>query len=150
MIIINNKSKVYNNIIEKSRNSRHPFLYFLYLFSLDGMEICCIGQGNVCNPDIEKNEIKESKLSGIHIQGDNSNPKITNNIVVNNKKCGVKLTDNSKVDVLKENKIKKNYNQGILIVEGCSAIITHNVISQNLKANIAYGGLGSQHTKIGI
>jgi len=41
-----------------------------------------------------------------------------------------------------------NYNQGILVVEGCSAIITDNIVAQNLKANIAFGGQGSKNTRV--
>jgi len=33
--------------------------------------------------------------------------------------------------------------QGILLVETSSAVIEKNIISENLKANIAFGGIGS-------
>lgn len=46
------------------------------------------------------------------------------------------------------NVIRKNYNQGVLIVESCCAIIIDNFIGKNLKANIAYGGDNSQKTRI--
>lgn len=38
------------------------------------------------------------------------------------------------------NVISSNYNQGILLVEGSSAIIQANKIDKNIKANIALGG----------
>ena len=63
-------------------------------------------------------------------------------------KWGIKLTENARAEITNENLIQKNYNQGILIVEGCSATISDNKIYQNLKANIAYGGQGSQYTRI--
>jgi len=37
---------------------------------------------------------------------------------------------------------------GILITEHCSANICNNTISTNIKANIAFGGKGSQNTVI--
>lgn len=46
------------------------------------------------------------------------------------------------------NVIRYNYNQGILIVEGCHATIIANKIDANIKANIALGGEGSGKTKI--
>lgn len=63
-------------------------------------------------------------------------------------KCGIKIAENARAEITNENYIQKNYNQGVLIVEGWSASISENKISQNLKANIAYGGLGSQYTRI--
>lgn len=47
-----------------------------------------------------------------------------------------------------ETSFTNNYNQGICIEEGSSAKIIDNTITKNMKANIAYGGEGSQHTKI--
>lgn len=46
------------------------------------------------------------------------------------------------------NLISSNYNQGILIVEGSSAIIFANKVEKNIKANIALGGTNSGKTKI--
>ena len=46
------------------------------------------------------------------------------------------------------NVIRYNYNQGILIVEGCYATIIANKIDANIKANIALGGQYSGKTKI--
>lgn len=131
---MNSKSKVVNNKIEKSYDN--------------GLKIMCKGKENICNPDIEKNKIFSSKYNGILIQGDGCHPKIVSNLVENNKKSGIKIEENAKADIMDKNIIKKNYNQGILIVEGCSALISENTISQNLKANIAYGGQGSQYTRI--
>ena len=63
-------------------------------------------------------------------------------------KWGIKLEDHSKADITGRNFIHTNYAQGILIEEGSSAKILENTISKNIKANIAYGGKGSQHTRI--
>ncbi|CAI2362925.1 unnamed protein product [Moneuplotes crassus] len=134
VVILNSKSTVYDNKIKKSHE--------------DGIQVRCLGQEHVCCPTIKDNEICESNGNGILIEGDNANPKILNNIVDNNKKCGVILKDCAQIDTFKKNSIRKNYTQGVLIVEGCSAIIEDNTISMNLKANIAYGGQGSQNTKI--
>ena len=46
------------------------------------------------------------------------------------------------------NSIQQNYNQGILLEEGCAADIFSNHIIKNLRANIALGGEGSGSTKI--
>lgn len=46
------------------------------------------------------------------------------------------------------NIIRFNYNQGILIVEGCYATIIANRIDANIKANIALGGERSGKSKI--
>lgn len=46
------------------------------------------------------------------------------------------------------NTISQNFNQGILLVEGCSATIVANKIDRNIKANIALGGLHCGNTKI--
>lgn len=46
------------------------------------------------------------------------------------------------------NIIRFNYNQGILIVEGCYATIIANRIDANIKANIALGGERSGECKI--
>jgi len=46
------------------------------------------------------------------------------------------------------NIIRYNYNQGILIVEGCCATIIANRLDANIKANIALGGERSGKSKI--
>jgi len=46
------------------------------------------------------------------------------------------------------NTINHNYNQGILLVEGSFATIIANKIEKNIKANIAFGGLGCGKTHI--
>jgi parallel beta-helix repeat protein len=46
------------------------------------------------------------------------------------------------------NIIRYNYNQGVLIVEGCYATIIANKIDANIKANIALGGERSGKSKI--
>ena len=68
----------------------------------DGIQVKCIGQGNVCCPSIKNNEISESNGNGILIEGDNANPKILNNSIGNNKKWGIILTEGAQVDTLKK------------------------------------------------
>ena len=46
------------------------------------------------------------------------------------------------------NVISSNYNQGILLVEGSSAMIFANKIDKNIKANIALGGKNCGKTQI--
>ena len=46
------------------------------------------------------------------------------------------------------NVIRYNYNQGVLITEGCFATVIANKIDANVKANIAIGGDRSGKTKI--
>lgn len=46
------------------------------------------------------------------------------------------------------NTITHNFNQGILLVEGSFATIIANKIEKNIKANIAFGGLGCGKTRI--
>ena len=46
------------------------------------------------------------------------------------------------------NIIRYNYNQGILIVEGCYATVFANKLDANIKANIALGGERSGKSKI--
>ena len=46
------------------------------------------------------------------------------------------------------NMINQNYSQGIILEEGCAADIFANIITKNLKANIALGGNFSGNSKI--
>lgn len=56
--------------------------------------------------------------------------------------------DKAIANIVGRNFIHTNYTQGICIVESSSWKIVENTISKNLKANIAFGGKGSGHTKI--
>jgi hypothetical protein len=65
--------------------------------------------------------------------------------------------DPSSVEVLRNiniksfpnpNVITQNFNQGILLVEGSYAKVISNKIDNNIKANIAVGGLNSGNTRI--
>ena len=46
------------------------------------------------------------------------------------------------------NTISHNFNQGILLVEGSYATIIANKIEKNIKANVAFGGLGCGKTRV--
>ena len=58
------------------------------------------------------------------------------------------MIDTVDENMAKGNLIHMNYSQGILIEEGSSATIVANHIIKNIKANIALGGLNSEHTQI--
>lgn len=72
IIVIDSKSKLFQNKIEKCHEN--------------GIEVICSGNGKICNPDIEENEVVGSKFHGILVRGDSSHPKIIGNKVENNKK----------------------------------------------------------------
>lgn len=82
------------------------------------------------------------------MSGKHCHANIASNTIKNNRKCGIRLIDQSRAEITNGNFIHKNYNQGICIEEGSSAKIFDNTISKNLKANIAFGGDASQHTRI--
>lgn len=46
------------------------------------------------------------------------------------------------------NIIHQNYTQGIILEEGCAAVIVSNHLTRNIKANIALGGLNSEYSKV--
>ena len=56
--------------------------------------------------------------------------------------------DNDAYIVVYRNKISKNLGQGVLLVETSSAVIEKNEISDNIKANVALGGINSVNTLI--
>ena len=61
--------------------------------------------------------------------------------------AGVKVDEEAHV-ICAKNLILKNIEQGILIVEKSSAHIENNIIKENVKANIAFGGENSCNTAI--
>lgn len=74
--------------------------------------------------------------------------KIVKNIEIsNNRRAGVKAIEGAHISIL-QNKIKSNFCQGILLVEGTSAHVELNDIFLNFKANIAFGGEQSADTVI--
>ncbi|CAI2360731.1 unnamed protein product [Moneuplotes crassus] len=132
--VFNNKSTVIANEIEKSHGH--------------GLLIHATLKEGKFNPTVKGNSISNCKFNGIQIQGDGLRVMIHNNTINNNRKCGIKVLDLAKADIVGKNNIHTNVNQGILIVEGSSCKIMENIISKNLKANIAFGGKGSHETVI--
>ncbi|KRX06051.1 Pectin lyase fold/virulence factor [Pseudocohnilembus persalinus] len=102
-----------------------------------------------CDGIIKRNEyIRCNKEYGIVCQGENNFTKIEKNENISyNKKSGIKVEDKAHAYIYR-NSIFKNIGQGILIVESASAIIESNEVADNLKANIALGGFGSQNSVI--
>lgn len=132
--LLNNKSKILANEIEKSHGH--------------GILIISEHKDGKLNSLVKGNTISNCKFNGIQIQGEGLRPSIRNNTIKHNRKCGIKVMDKARADIIGRNYIHTNYNQGICIVEGSSCKITENTISKNVKANIAYGGKGSNGTTI--
>lgn len=61
--------------------------------------------------------------------------------------AGIKAVDGAVLSIV-DNTIMLNFQQGILLVESTYAHIEHNYISQNYKANLAFGGAASADTVI--
>lgn len=203
--ILNNKSKLIENVIEKSHengikvvgddnNTRSmPSIWKNRIFSCGHHGILCMGK--YCEPDIRGNIIESNRKAGVkltddaiaHIGGTTkdeikilpsyNSPNLvttgTMNVTMNRDgtaggptDMGITKSMNKKFigTVTKEfnpyvpsiniksfpnsNIISSNYNQGILIVEGSSAMIYANKLDKNIKANIALGGRCSGLTKI--
>ena len=102
-----------------------------------------------CDGKIKSNvSISGNKENGIHCTGFKNYTKIEQNAFIGyNKKAGVKA-DNDAYIVVYRNKISKNLGQGVLLVETSSAVIEKNEISDNIKANVALGGINSVNTLI--
>jgi F-box protein 11 len=101
-----------------------------------------------CFPILYNNEILSNRMNGVHCIGLNNNTKLINNrVIAYNKMAGVRVDDEAHI-VAAKNLILKNLEQGILIVEKSSAHIENNIIKENVKANIAFGGENSCNTAI--
>ena len=99
-------------------------------------------------PFVKGNTIRSNRESGILCSGKRNIAKIRDNQEISfNKLCGIKVDMLASPYIIK-NKITKNIFQGILIVENSQAHIELNEISENIKANIAFGGENSANTVI--
>lgn len=79
------------------------------------------------------------------VVGENNSTRIVNNLDISfNKLAGVAVEFYGHASIVK-NEIFKNINQGILVCEYCSAHVESNLIYENIKANVAFGGDGSQN-----
>ena len=93
-----------------------------------------------CDALIKYNTIQRNKDCGIVCTGENNFTRIEKNLCVNqNAKAGIKAENDAQISIT-NNKIAKNFGQGILLVESTWAHIEANEINENFKANIALGG----------
>jgi len=72
---------------------------------------------------------------------------VGNHFIGYNADAGVKAEDGAHL-AIRKNQIKKNFGQGVLLVESSSAVVEGNELAENLKANIALGGSNSINTLI--
>ena len=61
--------------------------------------------------------------------------------------AGIKAVDGAVLSIV-DNSIMLNFGQGILLVESTYAHVERNKISQNYKANLAFGGAASADTVV--
>eukprot|EP00347_Sterkiella_histriomuscorum_P014217 403361723 len=105
--ILNNKSKVIENIIEKSHEL--------------GMKIVGDDNNTRCMPNIWKNRIFSCGQHGILCQGQYCEPDIRGNIIESNRKAGIKLTDDAIAHIggttKEEVKILPSYNSPLLVTQ---------------------------------
>ena len=50
--------------------------------------------------------------------------------------------------IINNNKIYKNYKEGILVVENSNSVIEKNEVSHNIEVNLAMGGKHSHHSAV--
>ena len=105
-------------------------------------------KGKRCDALITFNKIEKNKNNGILCTGENNHTRIQRNQKIsNNSMAGIKAQDGAVLSIV-ENTIMLNFGQGILLVESTYAHIEKNLISQNYKANLAFGGAASADTVI--
>ncbi len=111
----------------------------LKIETLQNQEITC---------KIMKNTVCENYLNGIAVKGVHNNPIIMNNErIAYNNLAGIHVSEKAN-PTIKDNKVFENMNQGVLLVTDSSACIENNEVFKNIKANIAFGGLLAEKTKI--
>jgi parallel beta-helix repeat protein len=101
-----------------------------------------------CAGVMSTNTVRESEANGIWVRGQGCKPTIDANPEISLcRLAGIKVSDRAH-PTISNNLIKNNLAQGILVVEGASAHILKNEIEENMKANIAFGGMLSGDTII--
>jgi len=101
-----------------------------------------------CGGELSMCSIRENEENGVLVRGMKCNPKINANPDISlSRLAGIKVCDRAH-PTISNNYIKNNLAQGILIVEGASAHIIKNELEENMKANIAFGGMLSGDTVI--
>jgi F-box protein 11 len=102
----------------------------------------------VCAAKITLNEITSNRGHGIYCVGYNNMTKIIENKSISyNKLAGIKIDLEASCLIIK-NHVFKNIHQGILVAEKSNAHIEKNEISENIKANLAFGGEGSTNNSV--
>lgn len=97
---------------------------------------------------IFKNLLENNYLSGILIKGENNSAKIyQNKKICKNYLNGIHVSEKATPKIF-DNIIDSNLNHGILINSGSSAIVEKNIIFENQKSNVAFGGKLSEKTVI--
>jgi len=97
---------------------------------------------------IFKNIVENNYLSGILIKGENNNARVyQNKKICKNYLNGIQVSEKATPKIF-DNVIDSNLNHGILINSGSSATIEKNIIFENQKSNIAFGGKLSEKTTI--
>jgi parallel beta-helix repeat protein len=97
---------------------------------------------------IFNNFIENNYLSGVVVKGENNFAKIyQNKKMCKNYLNGIQVLEKATPKIF-DNIIDSNLNHGILINSGSSAIVEKNVIFENQKSNIAFGGKLSENTII--
>jgi hypothetical protein len=78
---MNNKSRVFDNLIEKSHEN--------------GIKVVGDDKNTRCTPSIWKNKIFSCGCNGIVCMGESCEPDIRGNIIESNRKAGIKITEMS-------------------------------------------------------
>jgi len=94
---------------------------------------------------ILKNMIESNYLSGILVKGENNSAKIYQNKIFKNFLNGIHVSEKA-TPINYNNIIHSNLNHGILINSGSSATVEKNIIFENQKSNVAFGGKLSEKT----
>lgn len=78
--------------------------------------------------------------NGIQIEGVNNFTRVLENHLIGfNTLSGIRVSNEAHPHILL-NKIYKNLSEGILLIEGCSAVIEKNELLSNVRMNIGLGG----------
>ena len=89
-----------------------------------------------------------NKNNGIMIQGQNNKTVVSNNhLIAFNAQSGIKV-EKEAFPTISNNKIYKNYKEGVLVVENSSAVVEKNQITHNIECNVAIGGKLSHHSAV--
>jgi len=152
-VSIGNHTQIKGNEIRNNRlgvevESADPYIYHNTIFRNYGTGVLLnTVELTLCGAKVQANKINENE-NGVECRGEECKPVIDNNPEIKgNKKAGIKVCEGAHAKIMRNN-IEENSTQGILIVENSSANIESNVVSSNMKANIAYGGSRSENTTV--